>query len=69
MQAWGELSLNRGRGQDERIREMLQEIAAQVCIDVYNGSIMISVYYKFEECNVQGARLTCLFSQQVKNKP
>jgi hypothetical protein len=34
---WGELSLNQGRGQDGRIREVLQKIAVQVCIDVYSG--------------------------------
>jgi hypothetical protein len=43
MQTWEELSLNQGRGQDGRICEVLQKIAAQVCIDVYNESIMISV--------------------------
>jgi hypothetical protein len=69
MQAWGELSLNRGRGQDGCIRKVLQKMATQVCIDVYNGSIMISVYHKVEECNVQGGRLTCFFSIQFKNKP
>jgi hypothetical protein len=45
----GELSLNCKRGQDGPVREMLQKIAAQVCIDVYYRSIMISVYYKVEK--------------------
>jgi hypothetical protein len=36
MQAWVELSLNRGQGQDGHIREVLQKIAARVCIDVYS---------------------------------
>jgi hypothetical protein len=52
MQAWGELSLNQGRGQDVRIRKVLQEIAAQVCTDVYNRSRIIVVFYKVDECNV-----------------
>jgi hypothetical protein len=34
MQAWEKPSLNQGRGQDGRNREVLQKIAAQLCIDV-----------------------------------
>ncbi len=52
MQAWENPSLNQGRGQDGRNREVLEKIAAQVWTDVYNESIMISVYYNIEECNV-----------------
>jgi hypothetical protein len=68
VQAWGELYLNQGRGQDGRIHEVMQKIAAQVCIDVHSGSVMILVHndYKVEECNVLAARLTCLFSLKVK---
>jgi hypothetical protein len=36
----GESCLNRGRGQDGRIHEVLQKRAAQVCIDVYIGFMM-----------------------------
>ncbi len=40
------LSLTRGRGQDEPIREVLPGIAAQVCINVYNKFIMLMIRYK-----------------------
>jgi hypothetical protein len=50
MQAWGEARMY--------VLEVLQKIAAQVCIDVYNRSRIILVFYKVDECNVQ-----------VKNKP
>jgi hypothetical protein len=33
----GRTHLNQGRGQDGRIREVLQKIAVQECIDVYRG--------------------------------
>ncbi len=34
VQAWGGLSLTPGQGQNGHIRELLQGIAAQVCMDV-----------------------------------
>ncbi len=66
LQAWKELSLNRGQGQDGRIREVLQRIAAQVCMNVYNKPVMFLSSLQIEECNVQGARLICLFLCRLK---
>ncbi len=62
-------SLNQGQGQDGRIREVLQRIADQVCMNVYNKPMMCPRSLRIEECNVQGARLICIFSLQVKSKP
>jgi hypothetical protein len=55
----------RGRGQDGRIRKVLQGIAAQVCMDVYNEPMIFLNSLQIEECNsyVQGVQLICLFSE------
>ncbi len=44
---------------------MLQAIAAQVCMDVYNKP-MIFDSLQIEECIVLSVQLTCLFYLQVK---
>ncbi len=54
VQAWEGLSLTRRRGQDGCIREVLQGIAAQVCMDLYNKH-MIFNSLQIEESNVLGA--------------
>jgi hypothetical protein len=71
IQAWEGLSLTPLElARDGRFREVLQGVAAQVCMYVYKihespNSLSI------EECNscVQDTQQTCLFSLQVKNIP
>ncbi len=60
-----ELSLNRGQGQDERICKVLQRIAAQICMNVYNKAMMFPSSLRIKECNMQGARLICIFSLRL----
>jgi hypothetical protein len=43
------LSLTQGRGQDEHIEEVLQEIAAEVCINLYKEVMMFVIRWKAED--------------------
>ncbi len=70
VQARKRLSLTRGRGQDGHIREVLQRIAAQACINVYRKYDVHDSLEK-KKPKIQHVECTIIFFifPQVKNKP